>query len=730
MNRRGFFSATIAALAAVPGATAFGARLARAEQLPVPPQTRRKPEVIKQLGRVRIDEYAWLKDPHWKDVWRDPGRLSPEILRHLDEENAYSEAVLAPTLPLQHVLFAEMKRRSSGSDEVPPITDRDWLYYRRFPAHAEYPVYARRAARGAAAEEVLLDGPQRAVGHDYFSIPHVARSPDHRLFAWAEDDTGSEKFRIFVRDLATGELIPAAIEDAFGSFTFSGDSAWLYWIWRDANSRPRKLFRRPARGGEDVLVYEETDPGYFMTLTRSRSNAFMKIRLLNGTSSEVRLIAATDPTATPRLIEERRPLIDYDVEDWNGRLVVRTNADGATDFKLMWADADSPGRDGWRDFISHRPGHSIENVLAFQDHLVRLERVDANPVLIVTERATLAERAIGFAEQAYSVAWDEESDYSAPTLRLSYQSPRTPREWYDEDLLSKQRRLVARATVPGGFDPDRYRVRRLFASAPDGAQVPMTVVMRRDARVDGTLPLLLHGYGSYGFSTEADFSVPALSLIDRGWIYAIAHVRGGSEKGHSWYLQAIQAGKPRTFTDFIACAKHLIAQRYTRAGQIVAHGLSAGGLLVGASANLRPDLWAGIIGQAPYVDALNTMSDAEHPLVPLARPDWGDPLADPAAYDTIAGYSPYENVHRQAYPAVLATSSVADDRVGYWEPAKWIAKLRECSTSGRPVLLRVSIRGGHLGAAGRFESMRQQALFWAFADWAINTGAKPAASAG
>ena len=590
-NRRSFLSATIAALAALRGASAFGAGLSRPVPIPPAPQTRRDPLVIEQLGRTRVDEYAWLKDPHWKDVWRDPSRLSAEILHHLEAENVYSEAVLAPTLGLQHSLFAEMKRRLSGADEVPPIADGDWLYYRRYPARAEYPVYARRAARGAAAEEVLLDGPARAAGHDYFSMPHVTHSPDHRLIAWAEDDTGSEKFRIRIRDLATGALLPGAIEDAFGSFTFSADSAWLDWIWRDANSRPRKLFRRPARGGEDVLVYEETDPGYFMTLARTRSNAFIKIRVLNGRSSEVRLIAATDPTATPRLVEPRQPLVDYDVEDWHGRLVIRTNVDGATDFKLMWATADSPGRAGWREFVGHRPGHLIENVLAFQDHLVRLERIDANPVLIVTDRATLAERTIRFDEPAYAVAWDEESDYFAGTLRLSYQSPRTPREWYDEHLQSEQKRIVARAVVPGGFDPQRYRVRRLFAIAPDGEQVPITILMRRGTRLDGASPLLLHGYGSYGFSTEADFSVPALSLVDRGWIYAIAHVRGGSEKGRSWYLQAIEAGKPRTFTDFVACAEHLIAQRYTRAGRIVAHGLSAGGLLVGAVMTQRPELF-------------------------------------------------------------------------------------------------------------------------------------------
>jgi len=358
-------------------------------------------------------------------------------------------------------------------------------------------------------------------------------------------------------------------------------------------------------------------------------------------------------------------------------------------------------------------------MMAFQDHLVRTERVDANPVIVVTDRGSLTERSMDFDEPAYALVLDGNSEYSHATLRVAYESPRFPRRWYDCDLSSEARRMVKKASVSGGLEPRRYVVERLFAQAADGVTVPITLVRQQQARRDGSVPLLLYGYGSYGFSTEAEFSIPVLSLVDTGWMYAIAHVRGGGEKGQSWYLDGLRGSKTRTFTDFISCAERLIARGYTSPGRIVVHGLSAGGLLVGAVANMRPELWGGVIAQAPFVDMLNTMSDANHPLVPLARPDWGDPLADPAAYDWIASFSPYENVQRAPYPPILATGSVPDDRVGYWEPAKWVAKVRENSTSGQPVLLRVAMRGGHMGDTGRFEALHQHALFWAFADWTL-----------
>jgi oligopeptidase B len=725
MNRRGFLSTTMTALLASrpPWAAPAGA----VDSLePGAPRTAKRLLVMNQLGRTRTDDYAWLKDPLWRQVWRNPATLASNIRAHLEDENAYSAAVLTPTLDLQYRLYAQMQQRSGGDSTPPPLGDGPWLYYQHFPAGAEQAVYLRRPRHGDGPEQVLLDAGERARGHSYFAISHAVHSPDHQLFAWAEDDTGAELFKLLVRDLSTGEILPQPIEDGFGTFTFSPDSAWLYWIWRDPNSRPRKLFRRPARGGADQLIHEETDPGYFMTVARSRSNAYLFIRLYNGHSSEVRVISAADATATPHIVEPRTPEHEYDVEHWHDRFVIRTNTDAAVDCKLMFAEEASPDRAHWREFIAHRPGRCIEAMLAFRDHFVRLERLEANPVIVVTDRDTLAERTIRFDEPAYSIGMDGESGYAQPLLRVRYESPRLPRRWYDCPLSGQARLLVKTATVPGRFESRRYVVERLHAKAPDGEMVPITLLRQRQSRLDGSAPLLLYGYGSYGFTTEAEFSIPALSLVDMGWMYAIAHVRGGGEKGRRWYLQGLRASKTRTFTDFISCAEHLIARRYANAGRIVIYGLSAGGLLVGAVANMRPDLWGGVIAQAPFVDMLNTMSDAKHPLVPLARPDWGDPLADPAAYDWIAAISPYENIRRIAYPPILATGSVPDDRVGYWEPAKWVAKLRDYSTSGQPVLFRVAMRGGHMGATGRFEALHQQALFWAFADWALKQKPRPA----
>jgi oligopeptidase B len=717
VQRRRFLATSLAMMAAAPARLVAGPAVSSSAPLPAP-QTPKVPVRIEQLGRVRVDDYAWLKDPHWLDVWRDPSRLDPAIRAHLEEENRYCDAMLAGTGRLQEHLYREMRLRSSGDATPPPLAEGPFAYYRYFRRDAEQPTYARRAV-GGGDEQLLVDGPQRSAGRGYFALPAVTHSPDHQLVAWAEDDTGSEKFKVYVRDLGGGAVLDAVISDCFGIFTFSADSKWLYWVWRDANSRPRRVYRRPARGGADVLVYEESDQSQFMTVARLRSDAYVKIRIFNGHASEVRLIPSSDPTAEPRLVEARSADLDYDVEHWHDQLVIRTNADGAFDYKLMVAAPDAPGRAGWRELVPHRAGHLIEEVLAFDQHLVRVERFDANRQLVITARGSLAEHPVTFEEEAYTVECDAGSPYASSSLRLAMESPRLPRRWYDCDLRSAALRLVKSSVVPGGFDPGRYVVKRLYATAADGERIPITLLRRGDTPVDGGARLLLHGYGSYGFSTDAEFSVPALSLVDRGWIYAIAHVRGGAEKGRNWFLQAIRANKVRTFTDFIDAAEYLIHGHYARKGRVVIHGVSAGGLLVAAAANLRPDLWGGVIAQAPFVDMLNTMSDAEHPLVPLARPDWGDPLADPAAYDWIAGFSPYENLRRQAYPPVLATSAVPDDRVGYWEPAKWIARLRDCSTSELPALLRVAMTGGHMGSAGRFEALRQYALFWAFAEWAL-----------
>ncbi len=715
MDRRKFL-ATATALLTCDWTAAFAMPWSSCA-LPSPPVTAKRPKRIVQLGSVRVDDYAWLKDPNWKEVWRNPATLNPAIKAHLEAENAYADKVLAPTLPLQHKLFQEMLVRSGGDESAPPIPDGPWLYFSRFPTGAQHPSWYRRRRDGTSGDELLLDGEARAKGRAYFNIVNAIHSPDQKLFAWAEDAHGSEKFQIFVKDLETGTVLPNPALSAFGDFVFSPDSQWIFWVWRNENSRPAKVFRRPARGCADTLVYEEHDPAFLMAVSCTAAKSYVMIRTWNAESSEVRLISADTPTAEPRIVEPRAHGLVYSVEDWKNRFVILTNADGAVDFKLMWADRRAPARRSWREWVPYRPGTFIIGMQPFRDYFVRIERIDANAMLVVTRTKDLFSHTIVFDEPAYAVTVSQEQEYASSILRYVYQSPRQPKQWTAYDMTSNRADVLKTQSAGPGFDKNRYVVERLFATANDGARVPITLLRKRETKLNGSVPLLMYGYGSYGAFVEPVFSGPDLSLIDRGWVYAIAHVRGGSAKGWSWFLQARRLHKTLTFTDFISCAEHLIESGYGHRGGIVIHGFSAGGLLVGVVNNMRPDLWAGVIAQAPFVDMLNTMSDPTHPLVPLTRPDWGDPLADVKAYDYIASYSPYENVKAQRYSPVLATTSVSDDRVGYWEPAKWIAKLRASSTSGNPMILKTEMEGGHGGAAGRLAELRQTALFYAFAIW-------------
>ena len=695
---------------------------------PVPPVTppvaRREPKQIEQLGRVRTDDYAWLKDENWQALLRDPGKVRPDIKAHLDAENTYTKAMLASTEALQETLFQEMKGRVKEDDTSLPSPDGPWEYYSRYALGAQHPILARRPTGASDGEEILIDVDALAKGHAYYQVHDGEHSPDHALYAYAEDDQGSEYHRIRIKDLSTGAFLPDPIESSTGDFAWSPDSAWLFWVWRDENGRSAKIFRRPARVGEDALVYAEPDEGMFVHVGVSQSRAYILISSGNHDCSATWLIPAADPTAEPRLVEPRTDGLLYSVEHWpaqeaDGRLVILTNADGAVDFKLQWADAAEPGRTHWRPFIAHQPGRFIAGVQVRRDQLVRLERVDANSRLVVCARADLGETVVGFDEEAYALSMEGGYAWAEPVIRFVYQSPTTPRSWYDYDLATGARTLRKTQEIPSGHDPARYAARRLYATAKDGEQVPITVLMQASVELDGSAPLLLYGYGAYGLPTDPGFSIRALSLVDRGWIYAIAHVRGGSEKGWGWFQDGRGKHKSNTFTDFVACAEHLVAGRYTRQGRIVAYGGSAGGMLMGAVANLRPDLWAGVIGAVPFVDVLNTMSDASLPLTPPEWPEWGNPLDDAEAYDLIASYSPYDNVSARAYPAVLATGGLSDPRVTYWEPAKWAARLRARTTSGQPVLLKINMTAGHGGAAGRFDFLKEVALDYAFAIKAI-----------
>ena len=685
----------------------------------VPPIALKKPLRIEQLGRVRVDDYAWMKDENWKAVMRDPAALRADIRAHLEAENAYTQALMAPTKALQETLFQEMKGRIKEDDASVPAPDGPFDYYTRYALGAQHPVYARKPRGEEGPEQVLVDVDALAKGHAFFEVAGAEHSPDHALFAYAADDQGSEYYRIHVKDLETGELLPGSVESATGDFCFSPCAQWLFWIWRDENGRPAKVFRRPARGGEDVLIYQEPDDGFFVHLGVTASRAYVVIGSGDHETSECRLIPAFDIVAEPRLVEPRTPGLRYSVEHWDSRLVILTNADGAVDYKLVHADPTDPGRAGWEALVPYRPGHFITGLVATRDWLVRLERVEALNRIVVRPRHGGGEHAIAFDEEAYGLSLEGGYEFETSTLRFVYQSPTTPRQWFDYDMATRERILRKTQTVPSGHDPSAYVARRLQAAAPDGVQVPVTVLMRKDTPLDGSAPLLLYGYGAYGLPMEPHFSIRTLSLVDRGWIHATVHVRGGSEKGWGWFLDGRKEKKPNTFTDFIAAAETLIAAGYGRAGRIVAEGRSAGGMLMGAVANLRPDLWAGVIGGVPFVDVLNTMSDVSLPLTPPEWPEWGNPLEDPAAYELIAGYSPYDNVTAQPYPAVLATGGLSDPRVTYWEPAKWIARLREATMGAAPMLLKMNMEAGHGGASGRFDFLKEIAFDYAFAIRAV-----------
>ncbi len=725
MNRRTLLQAGAAlpALSLLP-ACATTETAAPMPDRPVPPVARREPRTIEQLGRTRVDEYAWMKDDNWQQVMRDPSLLRADIRSHLEAENAYTKAMLAPTETLQETLFAEMRGRIKEDDSTVPAPDGPFEYYSRYETGAQHPRYVRKPRGAEGPETLLLDVDAQAQGKDFYNVGAVEHAPDHRTLVYAVDEQGSEYFTLYVRDVATGQDRAETVQSTTGDFAISPDSAYLFWIFRDENGRPRKVFRRPLQGGADVLVYEEADEGMFLGVSVTESREYIIIYCGNQEQSEYRLIPARTPTAAPVVFAAREPTLRYDLTHWQGQWWIRTNADGAVDFKIQTC-AEGPigqatARARWRDALPYQEGRFIAGLGAAKDWLVRLERVNALPRIVVRHRSG-EEHVIALDEEAYDLDFGEGYEFDTNILRFIYNSPTTPRQWFDYDMAARTRTLRKTQEIPSGHDPAAYVTRRLFARAPDGAEVPITVLMKRGTPLDGSAPLLLYGYGSYGIAMDASFSIRSLSLVDRGWIWATAHVRGGSEKGWSWFLAGRRETKTNTFTDFIACAEMLTAQGYGRPGNIVAYGGSAGGMLMGAIANMRPDLWAGIIAAVPFVDVLNTMSDTSLPLTPPEWPEWGNPIEDPVAYDRIAAYSPYDNVTAKPYPAVLATGGLSDPRVTYWEPAKWVARLRANTTSDRPVLMRINMEAGHGGSSGRFDFLKEIALDYAFAIKAIGS---------
>jgi oligopeptidase B len=682
---------------------------------PLPPAAPKIPQIIEQRGRTRTDDYAWMKDEQWQKVLRDPTVLRDDIATHLRAENAYTAAVLAGTQSLQSAMFEEMKGRIKPDDASVPAPDGPFAYYRRYEPGAQHPIYARRP-RDGGPEEILLDADAAAKGLAYYSLAALSHAPDHSFIAYAEDRQGSEVYSITLKNLATGEPLADVIDSAAGNFAISPCSAYIFWTFRDDNGRPTKMFRREIGTADDVLIYAELDEGFFLSVETAPSGGSIFISTGNQETSEVLRIPGDNPLAMPVVIAPRSPGLKYSVDDRGDMLVIRTNANDAVDFKIVQAPVATPGRAYWRDIVPHRPGHYITGVAVLENYILHMERADANDSIVVTRRDG-STFSIEVDETAYMLRLIQGHEYSTSVIRYVYSSPTTPSKWFDHDLVTGEKTLLKTQKIPSGHDPAAYETRRLTALAADGASIPITLLKRRETPADGTAPVHLYGYGSYGIAIPSAFSTNILSLVDRGWIHVIAHIRGGTEKGWNWFLDGRGAKKQNSFSDFIAVAEHLIAHDLAAPKRIVAHGGSAGGLLMGAVLNMRPDLWAGVIAAVPFVDVLNTMSDTTLPLTPLEWPEWGNPLTDDDAYNTIAAYSPYDNLAALDYPPVLATGGLSDPRVTYWEPAKFIAKLRDHKTGESPALLHINMDAGHGGAAGRFESLKETARDYAFAVW-------------
>jgi oligopeptidase B len=666
-------------------------------------------------GVTLSDPYAWLRADNWQEVMRKPDTLAADIRAHLEAENAYAEAALSSLQDLKATLVKEMRGRIKEDDASVPAPDGDYAYGTRYREGGQHPLFVRTSREGGR-EAVLLDGDALAEGKAYFKFGGASHSDDHTKMAWSADDKGSEKYTLRIRDLTTGEDLPDTIEETSGGGIWSADGKSVFYTRLDDNHRPSKVFRHQIGDdpSNDELIYEEADPGFFVGIGRTQSGRFLVVDCHDHQTSEVWLLDLEADDAALTCVAHREIGHEYAVEHQGEGLVILTNADGAEDFKIVEAPLASPGRDQWTDLVAHEPGRLILGHLAFADWLIWLERSNGLPRLCYRSADGKIE-AVAFDEEAYALGIGTNFEFSTDTLRFAYSSPTTPQSTVDVNLKTGEQTVRKVQEVPSGHDPADYRVRRLFGTAEDGAEVPITVLSRANHKDDGSAPCLLYGYGSYGISIPASFSTNALSLVDRGFIYAIAHIRGGKDKGFAWYKQGKAEHKVNTFTDFIAARDHLVSAGVADQAKIVAQGGSAGGMLMGAVANMAPEKFAGIIAQVPFVDVLNTMLDDTLPLTPPEWPEWGNPIEDEAAFHRIKDYSPYDAVAAQPYPAIFALAGLTDPRVTYWEPAKWAARLREHSTSDAPILLKTNMDAGHGGAAGRFDRLDEIGEVFAFA---------------
>ncbi|MDV3254569.1 MAG: S9 family peptidase [Lysobacter sp.] len=682
-----------------------------AQDLPEPPDVEKRPHVVKAPhGAERQDEYYWLRDDDRKD---------PAMLAYLNAENAYADAYMARLKPLEDRLYEEIVGRIKQDDSSVPYRERGWWYYSRFETGQDYPVYARRQGSMDAAEQVLLDVNTMAAGKDYFNVGDWEVSQDNRLLAWAEDDVGRRQYVIRVKDIETGEVLDDVIRGVSANIVWADDNRTIFYVENDPETLLTVRVKKHVLGtpaSADELVYEEHDDSFYMGIGRTRDDRYICIGVESTVSSESRCAPAADPREFTVLAPRERD-VEYDADHHNGRWVIRTNADGAENFKLMTAPSDATSRAQWQEWIAHDEDVFIDGYELFDGFTAVAERSGG------LERLRLLRGEVGQPdasaeyvkadEPAYSMGLSVNSEPDTDWLRYSYTSLTTPATTYELNTKTGERRQLKQQPVIG-YDPSKYTTERLWATARDGTRVPVTLVYRNGFEKDGSAAMLQYAYGSYGSSTDPNFNLSVVSLLDRGMVYALAHIRGGQEMGRKWYDAGKLLNKNNTFTDFIDVTKYLVEQGYAAPDRVAAYGGSAGGLLMGAIANMSPQTYDVILSQVPFVDVVTTMLDASIPLTTNEYDEWGNPETSVESYEYMLGYSPYDNLSRQAYPATFVGTGLWDSQVQYWEPAKYVARLRDLNTGSEPVLFRTNMDAGHGGKSGRFRRYREQAEMYAF----------------
>ncbi len=667
------------------------------------PKAAQKPKELSIHGDTRIDKYYWLNE-----------RENPEVIDYLKAENAYLDTVLGHTKPFQEALFEEIKSRIKQDDESVPYKDNGYYYLTRYEKGKEYPIYARKKGSLEAEEEIMLDVNELAKSYAYYAVGGRNVSPDNKLLAFGEDTLSRRIYTLRFKNLETGEMLPDEIPNTYGACAWAADNEHVFYGLKDETLRVYKIMRHKLGTpvSEDVEVFHEADPTFSTFVYQTKSKKYLVIGSSQTLSDEYRVLEADKPTGRFRLIQPRERKLEYSIAHYGDKFYIRTNWN-AQNFRLMACPEDATTKEHWEEIIPHREEVLFEGMDIFQDYLVLSERQEGITRLRVRPWKG-EEHYIEFPEDAYLAYTTVNPQFDTELLRLSYTSLTTPNTQYDYNMRSREfTQLKQQEVLDPNFDPANYQSERLHATASDGTKIPISLVYRKGFEKNGKQPLLLYGYGSYGASMDPYFSSVRLSLLDRGFAFAIAHIRGGQELGRQWYEDGKLLNKKNTFTDFIACGKYLVAQNYTSPGHLYAMGGSAGGLLMGAVINMAPELFNGVIAAVPFVDVVTTMLDESIPLTTFEYDEWGNPN-DETYYKYIKSYSPYDNVEAQAYPAMLVTTGLHDSQVQYWEPAKWVAKLRELKTNEAPLLLYTNLDTGHGGASGRFERYKETAMEYAF----------------